>query len=212
MEATRGTVNISDIAAGKHPVIFEMGKERKCGPIFPLFLRQNFLEFKFEIPFVTASHSSNQLVYKNNIIMDNYLNVLFTEPLYRLNTSFSKIEMTKDSYSLNLDGKQFEATVTDTGEWGGLDGHPELDVYRRMMNMPWTGDSNIKICAQHNYRFSGIQSRPVAMHLALDWNVLTARKGVDSFSTPSITDSLSAIEVIVDTTISAPLSCDEAFL
>lgn len=207
---TRGPIGMHGITAGKHPVVIEMGKERKCGP---MFFPQNFMEFKFEIPYVRAVDSSDDVVYKQKIVVDNYLNVIFTGILYKINTSFAKIEMTENSYSFSMKGGAFDAAVTDTGEWGGFEDNPELELYETIANMPWSGDNNVKICAQHNYRFPDIQSRPVAMDIALNWNVVHSGMGFDgSFSTPPITNSLSAIEVIVDTTISSPQPCSRKFI
>ena len=55
------------IATRRALFALEMGREHDCGPIGLKFLRKDFMEFKFEIPWVQIGNTSKIVTYKKKI-------------------------------------------------------------------------------------------------------------------------------------------------
>ncbi|KAK6178033.1 hypothetical protein SNE40_012872 [Patella caerulea] len=56
---------------GTHPIILELGRELNCGPVIFKFLQTNFMEAKFDIPFVQIENNPGIFNLKQVVYVDS---------------------------------------------------------------------------------------------------------------------------------------------
>ena len=202
------------IPADKAIIALEMGVEHNCGPVWPPFLRTNFGEFKFEIPWVnmnTSRGDTTLFTYKSLILQDNKAEVLGSEMLYDLNAHVAKIEMNSTSYMVDFNGKLMTAVfhnVSGHEIFQNASEYPYFDVYKQIASQTWYGKSD-HICARHDYDFDHAIVRPVTMSLTASDGLFPAFNLSGEVVEKGIDYPLGVAEIWANFTISAPTSCHD---
>lgn len=194
----------------KHPVLMEIGREQDCGLIFPSWLRSNFLEYKFDIPFVQSKSGGNPLNYKVVLYEDSQVNSISSDVAYKLNATKAAMKMTENSYTISKNGAIFSALFSSNNTWFTASAMPEFQVYKDVANLKWFGGRGLETCAQHHYDFSSARIRPAAvLNMTFTPDLLNTFFPVYGFHRNPLSgiDSFGSIEIVTNFTMSLPQSC-----
>lgn len=194
-----------------HPVLFEIGKEYNCGPIVSSALRSDFLEFKFEIPFVTSSKSKEPLNYKQRLYESTELNSISSKLMYGLNASKAKMNMTDTTYGVLFDNNKFIANFSSDNNpgWINAKDFALIKPYRDIMNLWWFGRQDKNICAQHKYDFDSALIRPSVANLRFDKSLINAFFPGDKYHVNPLSadDLYGAVQININFTMTFPEKC-----
>ncbi|XP_065839202.1 uncharacterized protein [Oscarella lobularis] len=193
------------IATGRALFALEMGREHDCGPIGLKALRKDFMEFKFEIPWVQIANTSKIVTYKKKIYQDNEEEVLGSR-IYGLNASRAEIEMNATDYT--IDTTKFHATFKNTTpSFAPASKYPNFAIYETIVNQTWFGDATAKTCAQHHYDFTTAIVRPANASITIRGESLEANLP-ETFSARGIDASpFGVAEVWLNFTMTTPFAC-----
>ncbi|KAI5478360.1 hypothetical protein MNV49_005211 [Pseudohyphozyma bogoriensis] len=98
------------LAAGKYPMILELGREKDAGP--PGLNVLDFQEAKLEVPNVARlAGSSTPFLYKRIIFVDDYVDVIGSYLQYGLNTTYNSFTPSNSSASASFN-YAVDGTVT----------------------------------------------------------------------------------------------------
>ncbi|XP_022087129.1 uncharacterized protein LOC110977377 [Acanthaster planci] len=207
-------VSLPGLSTGQHPVILEIGTEHHAGPIdLPDWLLPTFPEFKLDIPYLTASPSSDGaaklLNYKSIIYTDSAILNAASRLQYNLNASAADMKVTDNSYKVDFNGHTFTANFESSGSYQSADKFPNFSAYVDIMSQTWFGSYQRyrKTCADHHYQFDTIQIRPASMTMQAAKGVLDINFPEGQIKTPDITKALGTVEVLAHFTISHPYDC-----
>lgn len=196
-----------------HPLIYELGHEFDCGPVIPSWLRSNFHEFKFEIPFVVpVDGGSKPLNFKYILYEDSTVESVSSRLFYGLDASKANFSTNNETYDIHYSGKTFHATVigSPAGTWRDAVSYPYFKPYQQAMELPWFGIKGTTSCARHNYDFSNAVIRPVMGSIQVDRAMLGP-----VYSTPFMPFfglkkdvPWGAVEIHINFTMSLPHDCN----
>lgn len=198
----------------QHPVLFEIGKEVDCGPSMSSALRSDFLEFKFEIPFVTSPKSKfNVLNYKQRLFESSFLNSVSSKIMYGLDASRAKMQMTNTSYHIDFDGLIFKANFSEADDplWINARDFPLFKPYEVIMNLTWFGRRSFGVCAQHYYDFDTALVRPSNSFIAFNKSMINPYFPLEKYSVSMLSagNMFGAIQIKVNFTMTLPEICFE---
>ncbi|XP_062614524.1 uncharacterized protein LOC134276287 [Saccostrea cucullata] len=194
----------------KHPVLMEIGRELDCGLVFPPWLRSDFLEYKFDIPFVRRQTGGDPLNYKLVLYEDSEINSISSGVAYKLNATKATMAMTNNSYTISKNGAKFSSQFSSNKTWFTTSAMPEFQIYRDIADLTWFGGRGLETCAQHHYDFSSARIRPAAV-LSMTFNPSLLNNYFPDFhlrTNPlSGVDLFGSIEILANFTMSLPHSC-----
>jgi hypothetical protein len=196
----------------KHPILMEIGREQDCGLIFPSWLRSNFLEYKFDIPFVQSKSGGTPLNYKVVLYEDSAVNSISSDAAYKLNATKASMTMTDNSYTITKNGAMFSALFSSNNTWFPASAMPEFGVYKDIANLKWFGGGGLQTCAEHHYDFATARIRPAAaVNITFTPNLLNTYFPAYSFQTNPLCgiNSFGSIEIVTNFTMSLPQSCNK---
>ncbi|XP_061174839.1 uncharacterized protein LOC133183983 [Saccostrea echinata] len=194
----------------KHPILMEIGRELDCGLVFPPWLRSNFLEYKFDIPFVQRKTGGDPLNYKAVLYEDSEINSISSGVAYKLNATKATMKMTNHSYTISKNGAKFSSQFSSNITWFTASAMPEFQVYKDVANLTWFGGRGLETCAQHHYDFGSARIRPAAvLSMTFTPSLLNNFFPDYRFRTNPLSgiDLFGSIEIVANFTMSLPHSC-----
>lgn len=197
-------------ADDKHPVLMEIGRELDCGPIFTSWLRSNFLEYKFDIPFVQREAGGEALNYKVVLYEDSEINSVSSDLVYKLNATKATMAMTNASYTITKNTARFSASFSSNITWFSASAMPEFQVYEDIAKLKWFGGKGPETCAEHHYNFSTAEIRPAAvLSMSFTPDLLNSLFPEFRLQTNPLSgiDLFGSVEVMTDFTMSLPRPC-----
>ncbi|CAC5404319.1 unnamed protein product [Mytilus coruscus] len=198
----------------QHPVLFEIGTEYNCGPSVSSALRSDFLEFKFEIPFVTSFKSKTSVLnYKQRLFESSSLNSISSNIMYGLDASRANMNMSDSSYEIKLNQATFKSNFssTDNQTWISVRDYSFLKPYETIMNMTWFGRRKFGVCAQHYYDFDTALVKPSRALLMFNKSMINpyfphGNYYVDQLSNNNL---FGAVQIKINFTMTLPEACFE---
>lgn len=194
----------------KHPVLMEIGRELDCGPTHPSWLRSNFLEYKFDIPFVRREGGGAPLNYKVVLYEDSEVNSVSSKLVYKLNATKATMRMTDTTYTISKNNARFSAAFSSNITWFSASAMPEFQVYKDIARLEWFGGRGPVTCAEHHYDFESAKIRPAAvLSMTLTPDLLNKFFPEYKFRTNPLSgiEFFGSIEVMTNFTMSLPHAC-----
>ncbi|VDI11401.1 Hypothetical predicted protein, partial [Mytilus galloprovincialis] len=198
----------------QHPVLFEIGKEFNCGPSVSSALRSDFLEFKFEIPFVSSFKSKTSVLnYKQRLFESSSLNSISSNIMYGLDASKANMNMSDSSYEIKLNQDTFKAnfSTTDNQPWIRVRDFSFFKPYETIMNMAWFGRRKYGVCAEHNYDFDTALVKPSRAHLMFNKSMINPYFPHENYDVDQLSSNnlFGAVQIKINFTMTLPETCFE---
>ncbi|XP_063420880.1 uncharacterized protein LOC134706102 [Mytilus trossulus] len=193
----------------QHPVLFEIGKEYNCGPSVSSALRSDFLEFKFEIPFVTSLKSKKSVLnYKQKLFESSSLNSISSNIMYGLDASKANMNMSDSSYEIKLNQDTFIAnfSTTDDQPWIRVREFSFFKPYETIMNLTWFGRRKYGVCAEHNYDFGTALVKPSRAHLMFNKSMINPYFPHENYDVDQLSSNnlFGAVQIKINFTMTLP--------
>ncbi|ESO82617.1 hypothetical protein LOTGIDRAFT_155631 [Lottia gigantea] len=192
--------------ANTHPILLELGKELNCGPTMFKFLQTNFMEGKFDIPFVKIAGKEGTYNMKEIVYVDSRIQSMGAELTYKLNSRKADMKMTDEQYTILHSDSKLDANITTDGFWGSIRDYPQFDIYQEILKQRWFG-KDINTCGVHTYDFDNTLLRPVQVQFQATESIFNKYFPTEFFYVESLQNPLGAVEAFLNFTIASPQNC-----
>jgi len=200
----------SEIPPGYHPVIFELGHQQECHWKYLPILNLNFLELKYEIPFVKSLHNGYPRESKPIIYMDSEVNEYASQLVYGLPSVIAEMSFDTDKlvFTTNSSGNFLRSEFTTEFSWLSQNTSAQFAAFSSLNSFPWLCNPPLagEECASNYYDWELMKIRPLKTKCSFSQGFFPGLPAA-SFTTDYPQLFLGASEVIVDLYISSPYTC-----
>ena len=190
----------------------EIGEEFDCGPVAIPPLRSNFMEYKFDIPYVTSKSNKKTFNYKQVLYENSRVNSASSKLFYKLNATYANITKDATSYNISIPSGVLSAKFSSNSTWYSTKDVPQFQQYQKIMSQPWFGGKGLQTCAVHNYDFKNALVRPATVS-ALSFSPALLNSfftAYDYYVFPLGQEyPFGAVQVQINFTMSLPMNCND---